>query len=117
LPDINKYNQVMQKLDPDGVQQVYMQRTSHSKMEEFRRAVKVNALKAAKEKAILLLESIGEAPGEVLFIREVPQNNGYPVYRTMANMKMEPASDGEAPATPMEKIQVRYEVEAHFSIK
>lgn len=118
LPDMAKYNLLMQKLDHNGVQNAYMQRTDNSKIEEYRKQVKVEALKAAKEKARLLLEAIGEQPAEVLFIREVNQGNYYPMYKGAANMSMEAADNaGGGLNADVQKIKLRYEVEAHFRIK
>jgi uncharacterized protein YggE len=118
LPDMNKYNALMQALDQNGVQHAYLQRTDNSKIEEYRRQVKVEALKAAKEKARLLLESIGEQPAEVLFIKELNQGNYYPMYRGVANMAMESTdAGGGAMNADVQKIKLKYEVEAHFRIK
>jgi uncharacterized protein YggE len=47
LPNLEKYNQLMQKLDTKGIENANLQRTDHSKMEEYRQQVKINALKAA----------------------------------------------------------------------
>lgn len=119
LPDMDKYNGLMQRLDQNGVQNAYMQRTDHSKIESYRKQVKIEALKAAKEKARLLLEAIGEQPAEVLFIKEINQNNYYPMYKTMANMAMDAGSsaNGGSMHADVQKITLKYEVEAHFRIR
>ncbi len=118
LPDMSKYNVLMEKLDMNGIQSVYLQKTDHSKIEEYRKKVKIDALKAAKEKARLLLESIGEQLGEVIFVRENNQNY-YPMYKNIANMAMDTGAQerGATMNAGLQKIKLRYEVEAHFKIK
>jgi uncharacterized protein YggE len=69
-----------------------------------------------------MVESIGNQLGEVVFIREINDGNIYrPVmYKTMANMAMEDGSmsnEGGDQTIQMEKIKIRFEVEAHFFIK
>jgi len=48
---------------------------NHSKIEEFRREVKVGALKVAKEKVADLAEAIGQKVGRAIHITETPENN------------------------------------------
>jgi uncharacterized protein YggE len=118
LPNLEKYNELMQKMDNKGIENAWLQRTDNSKIEEYRQQVKINALKAAKEKARLMLESIGEQLGEVLYIKEINQGYYQPVmYKGMANMAMDAESAGGNAPIEMQKIKLRYEVEVHFKIK
>lgn len=115
--NLEKYNQLVQSLDKKGIEYVHIQRTGHSKMEEYRRKVKVEALKAAMEKANQLLAAIGKKTGDVMLIRERDNNMGYPVvYRSNMMMKAEADGAGQEPIE-MQKIKIRYEVEAHFAIQ
>ncbi|MEZ4903983.1 MAG: SIMPL domain-containing protein [Spirosomataceae bacterium] len=120
LSNTNNVNDLMAKVDDRGVEYVSMSRVEHSKKEEFRKQVKINALKAAKEKAGYLLESIGEKLGEVLEIHEVEEGNYYPVYKAqMSNMRMmaadaAPESDG---GLEYQKIKYSYRMNATFRIK
>lgn len=97
LGDMQKYNEMMEKIDPKGVESVYIQRVSHSKIEEYRKQVKVQALKAAKEKAKLLVEAVDQQLGNIVLIRE--RNNDFyyggnlPMMKTMSNTAM--AEDAE----------------------
>jgi len=115
--DLEKYNQLVMMLDKKGIENVHIQRTSHSKMEEYRRKVKVEALKAAKEKADLMLAAIGKQTGEVQLIRERDNNMGYhqPMY-LRSNVAMDAISESGEQPIEMQKIKLRYEVEAHFLI-
>ncbi len=119
LANMEKYNELMLKLDNKGIENAWLQRTDYSKIEELRLQVKINALKAAKTKAKLMVESIGGQLGDVVFIREINDNNRYqPVmYKAMSNMAMDAESSGGGEPVQMQKIKIRYEVEAHFLIK
>ncbi|MFN7313608.1 MAG: SIMPL domain-containing protein [Bacteroidota bacterium] len=116
--DLGKYNQLVMALDKKGIENVYIQRTGHSKMEEYRRQVKVEALKAAKAKADLMLAALNKKTGDVLLIRERDNNMGYPMPYLRSNMVMEAkaADGGGNEPVEMQKIKIRYEVEAHFLI-
>lgn len=120
LSNANNINDLMAKVDDRGVEYVNMSRVEHSKKEEFRRQVKINALKAAKEKAGYLLESIGEKLGEVLEIHEVEEGNVYPMYKqAQYNVRMMaadamPESGG---GLEYEKIKYSYRMNATFRIK
>ncbi|RDB04130.1 SIMPL domain-containing protein [Runella aurantiaca] len=120
LSNANNINELMSKVDDRGVEYVNMSRVEHSKKEEFRRQVKVNALKAAKEKAGYLLESIGEKLGEVLEIHEVEEGSVYPMYKqAQYNVRMmaaDAAPEG-GEAIEYQKIKYSYRMNATFRIK
>ncbi|MBK7172187.1 MAG: SIMPL domain-containing protein [Bacteroidales bacterium] len=61
---------VFEKLDELKIEEAQIARVSHSEIERFRKEVKIQAIKAAKEKADYLLEAIGEKAGEPLIIQE-----------------------------------------------
>lgn len=108
-------------LDDNATQNVYVSKTSSSKETEYRKQLKIQALQNAKSKAQYLLEGIGEKPGGVLFVKEIEQNAG-PVYR-MAYTEMEMSNSagkmgaGANEGISFKKIKYRYEVEAHFAIQ
>jgi len=68
---------LMPLLDEKAVTNVYMSKMDHSKMEEFKKEVRIKALKAALDKANYLAKSIDHEVGEVLLITEIDQSN-YP---------------------------------------
>ncbi len=61
---------LVDKLDDNATSNFFIQRTSHSRLAEFRRQLKIAAVKAAKEKAQYLSASIGETIGEAVTINE-----------------------------------------------
>ncbi len=61
---------VFEKLDELKIEEAQISRVSHSEIERFRKEVKIQAIKAAKEKADYLLEAIGEKTGKPLIVME-----------------------------------------------
>lgn len=56
-----------QKLE---ISNVSIQKVDHTKMDQFRKEVKINAIKAAKEKAESLSTSINQTIGRAIFVQE-----------------------------------------------
>lgn len=61
---------VFEKLDSLNVENAYISHVDHSQIEELRKQVRVNAIKAAKEKADYLLEAIDEERGPAILVEE-----------------------------------------------
>jgi uncharacterized protein len=61
---------VFQGLESIGISNISVEKVDHSKLEEFKKEVKINAVKAAKEKATYMSEAIGRTTGKALFIQE-----------------------------------------------
>src|SRR5690606_22168847 len=62
--------QVFLALDDIGITNAKIEKLESSKIDEYRREVKLKAIKDAKEKARLLTEAIGQKAGKALFIQE-----------------------------------------------
>jgi len=75
LSSIEEVNRAMDAFDSAKIKMFYMQEMSHSHIEDFRKEVKILALKAAKEKAKYLLESIDQTVGNALEIVEISDYN------------------------------------------
>ena len=105
-------------LDDNATQNVYLSRKSNSKEKEFCKQLKIQALQNAKAKATYLLEGIGAKTGAVLFVREIEFNEApmYKNYDRMANTMMESAGSANE-GLSFRKIKYRYDVEAHFGIE
>lgn len=65
---------VFQVLEGIGISNISIEKLDHSKLDEFKKEVKVRAIKAAKEKAGYMCEAIGRSLGRVIFVQE--QNFG-----------------------------------------
>lgn len=61
---------LVNKLDDQATNNFRITRTSHSKIVDYRRQLKVQAVKAAKEKAVYLTEAVNEQLGQAIEINE-----------------------------------------------
>src|SRR5687768_3439811 len=112
---------LVDKLEDEATQNFFIQRTSHSKLAEYRKSLKIAAIKAAKEKAGYLSEAINEQLGEAVTINE-PVEYYTPYYPPMmqANRMMkESAADAQQETSPVDfmKIKLKFDVTAVFALK
>ena len=108
------------KLNDEAVANMYISRKQHSLMESYRKQTKINATKAAKEKAEYLAASVGEKVGKTLLLEEIETGGPYPMMMK-SNMAMDMES-GQEPyggetSLPFEKIKIRYETRAEFELQ
>jgi len=122
--DCNKYNlDFIKDIKSEYINNIRIVKSTHSKITDYRSEVKVNAMIAAKEKAELLLQSIGEEVGCVIEIVELvePQNNPYWYYNDMSLTSncIVPQTDYNYSQmeTILPSIKLRYEIKAKFEIK
>ncbi|HVW96845.1 MAG TPA: SIMPL domain-containing protein [Mucilaginibacter sp.] len=113
--DLNKYNQILNKIDPKGIQSTYIASYDYSKMEELKRSLKIQALLNAKEKATYLLNSINDKVGDAISITDV-DNGNYPaprpvMFKTMAAQASPAESDID-----FKTIKLSFQVNAVFEI-
>jgi uncharacterized protein YggE len=118
----DKLDGILSKVESRGVQYANIARVDHSKKEEFKKQVKINALKAAKDKATYLLEAVDQKLGQVLEIREVEDNINYPQPMfAKANVRMyaaaESADSVQDSDVQYQKIKISYRMQAAFEIK
>lgn len=117
-----KLDGILSKVESRGVQYANVNRVDHSKKEEFKKQVKIDALKAAKEKATYLVQALDQKLGQVLDIRELDENIMYPQpvmmkanMRAYANAEM---ADGVVDSDlQYQKIKISYRMQAAFEIK
>jgi uncharacterized protein YggE len=115
--DLNKFNQIMSKVDPKGIQSTNIDSYDYSKMADLKRELKVKALLDAKEKASYLLNSINEKVGRPINITET-ENSNFPtprpmMYKTMSvNLNAAPAESD----IDVKTIKLNFQVQAIFEI-
>jgi uncharacterized protein YggE len=115
--DLNKYNQILNKIDPKGIQSTNIDSYDYSKVEDLKRDLKIKALLAAKEKAAYLLSSINDKVGDAISITEV-DNGNYQVPRPMMFKSMA-ADANAAPAESditFKTIKLSFQINAVFEI-
>lgn len=110
-------------LDDEATANFFIQRTSHSKLADYRRQLKIEAVKAAREKAGYLAEAIGEQVGVAVTIQE-PVEYYIPYYnQRVSNVMMragaEMAQDAAAaaPNADFTKLKLKYDVTVTFALK
>lgn len=121
LSSTKKLDELVAKLDDEATQGFSIVRVSHSKLQEFKKQLKIQAVKAAKEKAIYLADAIGEKVGDAFTINEPNEIGNFPqpVYANRM-MKVEAMGDAGAPSVPnidFKKIKLQFEVNVVFTLK
>ena len=120
LSTTKQMDELVSKLDDEATEGFSIAKVSHSRLQEFKKQLKIQAIKSAKDKAIYLAEAIGEKVGEALYIKEIDNSYQQPVYMEKMMMMANSAMDGGG-GTPsgldFQKIKIRYEVMAQFAIK
>lgn len=114
LSDFSKVNQLSALVDAKGIRSLNVGQMSHSDIETFRKQVKTEALKNAREKAAHLLESLDEELGEVLSVTELNDGSVRPY---IAQNRMMAADAAFESVDQMHNITVSYQVSAKFRIK
>ena len=120
-------DKLVEKLDDEATQNFIIASTSHSKMTEFRKQLKIKAVQAAKDKGIYLTDAVGEKLGEAITIYEPDEsdnslffanglvsNNAY----SQANMLYRDKPEDEpGQEIDFKKIKLRFEVSVVFALK
>lgn len=117
LHSVKQMEQVVAQLDDEATQNFYIQKLSHSKMEDYRNQLKVQALKNARAKAQVLAEAVGAKVGMVYQINE-PVENMYEqprVYaRAMAKNAAMEMADEPAMDVDFKKLKLKFEAPVSF---
>lgn len=122
LATTKKMDELVQKLDDEATQNFFISRVSHSKIQEFKKQLKIKAVQSAKEKATYLAEAINEKAGEALTINEPNEINPY-LHPVFANRMMKEsvqafdAGGEQLPDIDFKKIKLQYEVNVVFALK
>lgn len=118
VTDLTKFNEIMSAVDPKGIEYSNIENYDYSKIETLKKALKIKALQAAKDKAAYLIGSIGGSLGGPIDIQEI-NNESYPqpMYRTNALMEAKVMDQGAMPDIDFKKIKLNYQMRAVFEIK
>ncbi len=113
---------LVDKLDDAATQNFFIQRVSHSRLNEFRKQLKIEAVKAAKEKAGYLAEAINEKVGEAVTINE-PAEFYQPNFYNLAASNKVMLARGQADSAPeqqqadFKKMKLKFDVTVVFALK
>ena len=119
--------QVFLELEKLEITDAFISRVNHSQMDSLRKDVKIQAIKAAKDKADYLLMAIGEQTGKPLVVKE----NDIYANQTLANVNIRGARSNESfyfldgdkmkssdnDEIEFQKIKIQSSIYIKFSIK
>ena len=114
VTDLSKINKLMQLADAKGIKSMRITELKHSGMDNYKKEVKIQALRDAKEKAKYLLESIGSELGDIQTITEISDSYPRPV---MAKSMMLSAEATQESINQIQNITLSYQIRARFGIK
>lgn len=118
----NMVAKVFIELEKLNVSNITVAQLDHSKMEAYRQEVKVNAAKAAKNKAQKLMEALDQNAGKAIYVQEVNRNI-YPARmdamqsNMLMKVKSNSSSDSYIPEIEFQKLKLEYEILARFAIE
>lgn len=117
VTDVKMMNDLIEELDPEGVQSISLAEVTHTDMEKIKEELRNEALKNAQSKASSMLSAIGEELGGALQISETPQYEQVPYMRTMAmDAKVANESDYQS-NVELKTMDIKVNVQAVFEIK
>lgn len=121
LSNTRKMDELVAKLDDEATENFSIARVSHSKLQDYKKQLKIEAVKAAKEKASYLADAIGEKAGEAVTINEPGEIGIYPqpMYSNMMMKQSGMERDQAAPEVNIDfkKMKLQFEVHVVFALK
>jgi len=112
-------SKVLVELEKIEISNVSVDHVDHSKMEDFKKEIKVNAIRAAKEKAELLTKAVGQNIGRAIYIQESSDyhsgTNG--PYRKSSAMFLSEPGVVQMPDLDFEKIKLESSILVRFELK
>ena len=114
-----KMDELVALLDNEATQNFQIVGISHTRIIEFRKQMKIQAIRAAKEKAEYLCEAIKEKVGEAVTIEEGDDEvNQVSIANKRSNTGENAVLNFSAPSTiDFQKLYIRYEIKVSFAIK
>ncbi len=122
--DANTAGKVFIELEKIGISNIAIDKLDHSKIREFRKEVKIDAIKAAKEKASELAIAIDQNIGRALFIEEIENSNFYlsnTISGKAAGVTIRGSRNSDNSFSDFkvdfEKIKIEYSILCRFELK
>ncbi len=119
LSSSTDFYSLVNDLNIKGVKSIRISDSSHKDLQKLRKEAKISAMRAAKEKALYLLESIDEKLGPVISVEEVPEVSNYHWGRNLnmvsnVSVSHNPQNDD---IEHVASIKLRYEIKVKFEIE
>ena len=115
LYDFNMIDKIIETIDTHGITYMNISELKNKNIAQYRKKVKIAALKAAEDKAKYLLASIGKQIGEIISITE--SANKQPLYGQAQNRISNISLNNQSDSNNFRKIKLQYEIQARFEIK
>jgi uncharacterized protein len=123
--DSKKMDALIDIMDDDVTSNFQIVRVSHSKITEYRKQLKIQAIRAAKEKGIYLTDAINEKLGDALTIVEPEEYYNLDMLAAneqlnanrFSNVAYSKKTETGGFGVDFKKIKVRYEVSVVFALK
>lgn len=120
--DAKTASKVIIELEKLGISNVSLDKLDNSNMEKYRKDVKIDAIKAAKNKAESLATAIGQSVGRAIYIQELESNsrgtsapvNSF-VFKGMSDQLY--GSRAADPEIDFEKMKIEYSILCRFELK
>jgi uncharacterized protein len=109
---------LVKALDKDWVNSISIVDSDHKDLPLLRKEVKIQAIRAAKEKANYLLESVGEKAGGIISVHEMPDQGNDRLFKQsnwVGNAVLQSAQDNGI--ENVAEIKLRYEILVKFEIQ
>ncbi|MEG0789188.1 MAG: SIMPL domain-containing protein [Alistipes sp.] len=121
LGSVALVSKVYTVLDAIGISNVSIQKVTHSKIDEYKAQVRIEAIQNAKQCAQALAAAIGQTLGKCFYIYDA-NNEMRPYYNNMALMRSARANDSmseESSEDPLEfkTIKLEYSVQTKFVLE
>ena len=125
LNDAKTAGQVFNSLESIDISNISLEKIDHSEIQKFKSDVKMNAIKAAKEKAESLTNSIGQQIGSAIYIQELNSHffgaaqdkpSGLSNISVKAYNVSEKSAAEQEPEIAFEKIKLEYSILVRFEL-
>jgi uncharacterized protein len=111
-------SKVFVELENIGISNISIEKLDNSNIQKYRKEVKIDAIKAAKEKAELLANAIGQNIGRAIYIQELegvaPNVSNRILIRGASSLY---GSRAPEPEIDFEKIKLEYSIICRFELK
>lgn len=107
---------VLIELEKLGISNLSIDRLDHSRIVQYRQDVKINAIRAAKEKAQALASAINQGIGRALYVQEYENKS---IYSNQLTLFGESSFSPEKKVSDVdfEKIKLEYSILCRFELK
>lgn len=116
LNDYKLVDKVIHTINSKGISSIMIKDLKNKNITEFRKKVKTEALKAAKEKATYLLQSIDKKLGPIISITEIVDDSNIWYKNDNTSNAVLPEYQSNQPDN-IRNIRLRYEIKAKFEIE